>query len=253
MEAKRRSIQLLKQNLSPTQLEQYERRGHFEVIGGHSGLRYRIWHGYQTNVERLDRNGRRACSLCFMPQGHLPVGDIMLAQKIALELYENEAIRIANKMLPLEYFLDLELHRRNRWWPTLWSFLALAAVASAFSAARWRRPEVMVDELNQRFPRSTARQGRERAGMTAYPPTPKRPAGTFIVTEMLTPEEIKRLKRRAREMSARAKTQYPGLRIAKVRSRSVYLEPADGYVRKSNRRKKQDSASLDNSASPPDW
>jgi hypothetical protein len=100
---------------SPTQLEQYERRGHFEVIGGHSGLRYRIWHGYQTNVERLDRNGRRACSLCFMPQGHLPVGDIMLAQKIALELYENEAIRIANKMLPMDCFLDLELHRRNRW------------------------------------------------------------------------------------------------------------------------------------------
>jgi hypothetical protein len=34
--------------------------------------------------------------------------------------------------------------------------------------------------------------------MTAYPPTPKRQAGTFIVTEMLTPREIERLKR-ARE------------------------------------------------------
>jgi hypothetical protein len=115
MEAKRRSIQLLKQNLSPTQLEQYERLGHFEVIGGCSGLRYRIRHGYQMNVERLDKDGNRACLLCMMPQGLLPLGDVMLAQKIALELYENEAIRIANKMLPLEYFLDLELHRRNRW------------------------------------------------------------------------------------------------------------------------------------------
>ena len=117
MKAKRRSIQLLKQNLSPTQLEQYERLGHFEVIGGRSGLRYRIRHGYQMNVERLDKNGKRACLLCFMPQGRLPYGDVMLAQKIALELFENEAIQVANKMLPMDYFLDMELqeHRRNRW------------------------------------------------------------------------------------------------------------------------------------------
>jgi hypothetical protein len=85
------------------------------VIGGRSGHRYRIRHGSQLNVERLDKNGNRACLLCFMPQGSLPVGDILLAQKMALELYENEAIQIANKTLPMEFFLDLELHRRNRW------------------------------------------------------------------------------------------------------------------------------------------
>jgi hypothetical protein len=114
-----RSIQLLKQNLSPAQLEQYERLRHFEVIGGSSGDRYRIRHGFQMNVERLDKNGRRKFLLCFTPQGRVPIGDIMLAQKMALELFENEAIQIANKMPPSELLLDLgsmlSEHPRNRW------------------------------------------------------------------------------------------------------------------------------------------
>jgi hypothetical protein len=93
-----RSTKLLKQNLSPAQLEQYERLNHFEVIGGASGSRYRIRHGDVMNVELLDQNGRSACSLCFMPEGKLPLGDVMLAQKVALELFEAEAISIANKM-----------------------------------------------------------------------------------------------------------------------------------------------------------
>jgi predicted metal-binding protein len=116
-EAHRRSTQLLKQNLSPTQLDQYERLSHFEVIGGCSGNRYRIRHGNVMNVELLNKKGKRIGLLCFMPEGRLPVGDIMLAQKMALELYENEAIQIANKMLPMDYFLDLELreHPRSRW------------------------------------------------------------------------------------------------------------------------------------------
>jgi hypothetical protein len=119
MEAKRRSIQLLKQNLSPTQREQYERLGHFEVIGGYSGSRYRIRHGHQMNVERLDKNGRRVGLLCFMPEGNLPVGDVMLAQKMALEFCESDAIWLANKFPPSEILLELDAllaeHRRDRW------------------------------------------------------------------------------------------------------------------------------------------
>ena len=34
--------------------------------------------------------------LCFEPQGQLPVGDVMLAQKVALELFESKALRVAN-------------------------------------------------------------------------------------------------------------------------------------------------------------
>jgi len=97
-EAHKRSIQLLKQNLSRAQREQYERLSHFEVIGSCYGKRYRIRHGAVMNVELLNENGRRACLLCFIPEGGVPVGDIMLAQKVALELFETEALAIANKM-----------------------------------------------------------------------------------------------------------------------------------------------------------
>jgi len=33
-----------------------------------------------------------------MPRGHLGVGDVMLAQKIALELFETEATKVATKL-----------------------------------------------------------------------------------------------------------------------------------------------------------
>jgi hypothetical protein len=32
-----------------------------------------------------------------MPEGHLAIGDVMLAQKIALELFESEALMVANR------------------------------------------------------------------------------------------------------------------------------------------------------------
>ena len=115
--ANARGIELLGQCLSPAQREQYERYNYFDVIGGDSGKRYRIRHGHQMNVEVFDKNGTRAHLLCFMPAGRLPVGDVMLAQKIALELFETDAIRIANKTLALDDFLDLERrgHRRFRY------------------------------------------------------------------------------------------------------------------------------------------
>ena len=85
--ARHRSIELLKQNLSVAQRRQYE-------------TRYRIRHGYQMNVQQFDRRGQRLRMLCFMPKGRLGVGDIMLAQKLALELFEDEAIKVAKKTAP---------------------------------------------------------------------------------------------------------------------------------------------------------
>ena len=41
--------------------------------------------------------------LCFMPEGGLVVGDMMLAQKLALELFESDALEVANKFSP-DYF-----------------------------------------------------------------------------------------------------------------------------------------------------
>jgi hypothetical protein len=69
---------------------------YFDVIGGDTSTRYRIHLRNQLNVEALDERGRRQRMLCFMPKGRLPVGDTMLAQKIALELFEREVLRITN-------------------------------------------------------------------------------------------------------------------------------------------------------------
>ena len=95
--AQERGIRLLMENLSAAQRKQYEKYGYFDVTGGRTGKRYRIRHGRQMNIEQLDRNGRRVCGWCFFPQGSLVAGDIMLAQKAALELFEPDALRIANR------------------------------------------------------------------------------------------------------------------------------------------------------------
>jgi hypothetical protein len=97
-EAHERGMRLLKENLTPSQLQQYSRYGYFEVIGGKTGKRYRIRHGRSMNIDQLDKNGRRVCGWCFFPEGNLVTGDVMLAQKVALELFEGDALKIANKM-----------------------------------------------------------------------------------------------------------------------------------------------------------
>jgi hypothetical protein len=97
-EAHERGMRLLKDNLTPAQLQQYIRYGYFEVIGGKTGKRYRIRHGRSMNIDQLDKNGRRVCGWCFFPEGNLVTGDVMLAQKAALELFEVDALKIANKM-----------------------------------------------------------------------------------------------------------------------------------------------------------
>jgi hypothetical protein len=92
-----RGIRLLKENLSPAQRDQHEKCGYFDVVGGETGTTYRIRTGSEMNVQKLDTRGRPVCLLCFVPRGELVVGDVMLAQKLALELFETEALDIANK------------------------------------------------------------------------------------------------------------------------------------------------------------
>ena len=96
-EAWERGLQLLEEHLSPEQRRQYDASGYFDVTGGTSGKRYRIRQGSSMNIEQLDKRGRRVCTLCFMPAGRLVTGDVMLAQKVALEVFEREALKIANK------------------------------------------------------------------------------------------------------------------------------------------------------------
>jgi hypothetical protein len=49
-----------------------------------------------TNIYELDGAGRPLTGWCFVPEGHLVAGDVMLAQKIALETDEKGALKMAN-------------------------------------------------------------------------------------------------------------------------------------------------------------
>jgi hypothetical protein len=99
-ETESRGVKLLKEWLSKEQLAQYEQHKYFDVTGCHSGKRYRIRHGTGTNVYELDGAGRPRAGWCFVPKDYLVAGDVMLAQKIALETDELGALAIANNFLP---------------------------------------------------------------------------------------------------------------------------------------------------------
>ena len=99
----RTSRHLLAEHLSPEQLREMDFKSGFTVTGGETGVRYLIAHGRIRNVHVLDKHGDRIANLCFGPAAPrngqaLPEGDIMLAQKIALEDpdLELEALRVAN-------------------------------------------------------------------------------------------------------------------------------------------------------------
>jgi hypothetical protein len=99
MTPEQRGVDLLLANLTPQQRGQYRRDRHFDVIGGQSGTRYRLWHCFQQNIEELDAEGRRRGLWCFHPRDTLVLGDVLLAQKTALELFEGEALRVAHRYL----------------------------------------------------------------------------------------------------------------------------------------------------------
>ena len=80
-----RGLKLLREWLSQEQLAQYDAHNYFEVIGCHTGKRYRICHGTGANVFELNAAGLPRKGWCFVPNEYLVAGDVMLAQKIALE------------------------------------------------------------------------------------------------------------------------------------------------------------------------
>jgi hypothetical protein len=96
-EREARGIKLLREWLSPEQFAQYDARSYFEVTGCRSGTRYRISHGTSMNIHELDGAGHPHVGWCFAPKGHLVAGDVMLAQKIALETDERGALTVANR------------------------------------------------------------------------------------------------------------------------------------------------------------
>lgn len=95
-----RGMRLLRDWLSPHQREQFDAKGYFDVIGCDTGRRYRIYHGAAMNVHQLDEGDRLITGWCFVPHGSLVAGDVMLAQKIALETFECGVLSVAKRFVP---------------------------------------------------------------------------------------------------------------------------------------------------------
>jgi hypothetical protein len=95
-EADARALALLRSWLTPEQDKQWAARREFEVVGSDTGTRYRITCRAVMNVHQLDEAGRPVAQWCFAPEGGLAAGDVLLAQKIALETMERQALALAN-------------------------------------------------------------------------------------------------------------------------------------------------------------
>ncbi|MCP3395344.1 hypothetical protein NLM27_42175 [Bradyrhizobium sp. CCGB12] len=91
-----RSMRLLRSWLSPEQRTEFDAKGYFDVVGCDTGRRYRIRRGTSANINEVDNCGRLGRGWCFVPLGGLVEGDVMLAQKIAIETDEERALSIAN-------------------------------------------------------------------------------------------------------------------------------------------------------------
>jgi hypothetical protein len=92
-----KSIALLRSWLTPEQLKQWTRSREFEITGCDTGNRYRIMDTTSLNVLQLGPSGDAVAKWCFTPKGNLVMGDVLLAQKIALETMEREALAVANR------------------------------------------------------------------------------------------------------------------------------------------------------------
>jgi hypothetical protein len=92
-----RGRNLLRDWLTAEQRRQFDTFGYFDVIGSISGKQDRIHFGLSANVQELGNDGRPRMGWCFVPTGDLVPADVMLAQKIALETSEAEALLVAKR------------------------------------------------------------------------------------------------------------------------------------------------------------
>jgi hypothetical protein len=108
-----RGLRLLRSWLSPEQRAQFDATRYFDTIGCDSGRRYRIHYGVSMNVNQLDAAGHPKVGWCFVPSGYLVAGDVMLAQKIALETNELSALAVAHTFQPKDTAADISLFGRH--------------------------------------------------------------------------------------------------------------------------------------------
>jgi hypothetical protein len=97
-QAEEKGLVLLNSWFTTEQAAQWTARREFDVVGSKTGTRYRITtKPGGMNVHELDGTGRTVMRWCFGPADLSVSGDILLAQKIALETMEDQARAIANR------------------------------------------------------------------------------------------------------------------------------------------------------------
>lgn len=97
--ARLRARELLIEHLTPQQRETFDSNGWFVVEGGRSKTQYRI-RAVESMVANVDvlKEGKRIHRLCaHVRVGTVPLGDQLLAQKVMIELAEDDFLRIANR------------------------------------------------------------------------------------------------------------------------------------------------------------
>jgi hypothetical protein len=94
--AEQRGFALLRSWLTPEQAKQWNSRREFDVIGGDTRKRYRLTRGAVMNIHAFNSANRIVAQWCSAPAGNLATGDVLLAQKIALETLESRALAFAN-------------------------------------------------------------------------------------------------------------------------------------------------------------
>lgn len=97
--ANMRARRLLLRHLDPVQRKQYRKECSF-IVQAPSGNRYHIKRGRAGNVYQIEAGGRPVYQrLCALPDDRsLPLPDIMLAQKLALEANEEGFHRVAHRL-----------------------------------------------------------------------------------------------------------------------------------------------------------
>jgi len=95
-EAEAKAEALLLQNLNDIQKQQFKKHGFFKVHIG--GKIYKVNRGVSRNIQLIEEktdHDKVLRTYCAYPDG-VPVGDVLLTQKLWLEANEAEFLRIAN-------------------------------------------------------------------------------------------------------------------------------------------------------------
>src|SRR5258705_13666877 len=84
-ESESRGLRLLREWLSSEQRSQYDAHRYFEVVGSHTGKRYRIRHGTSTNINELEKKARPKVGWGFVRREDPLAGDGRVQKKIRIE------------------------------------------------------------------------------------------------------------------------------------------------------------------------